>query len=671
MPDPLFELAHQHHPVELMGAGLFAQLCGHVDRQGQHRPPLAVHIAEHAHLVLASRPALWQRSHSSGEVVVADFVDAAMASIALHERDDPLRTDLTGAPAIFNSPHARLSAGQLLWWDPVLVEAEVARTPELLVLGRADIEAVAQVTVEQWLAVWHTISGITPRWLAGVLGLDRACATVAELVGALREIAEGEALSRVPGQARPAVMPMQQVAEEAGVEFFAVQRFCEILGHRIGSPLPEQGDGQVSEPGYLERLWHLRRRPVIELAGGVCVAAPYNMVMAARTGLEDLLHRSDEPAWQRYEQAKGKWVERRASKVLADALGPDEQLRSLRIPAPAGERPERDGLLRIDTLALAVEVKGGGLPPTARQGVRASQDRTFERLIKTGARQATSLAQAVQVRADVTGIDSADRRVTVDFGDLSRALPMVITLEDVSAVTARGQLVLAASDGPQPWIVSLDELQWYSGALPGPAALVHYAILRARLGFDDVAVLDEGDWFRLYHALGAAGMLAFVADMSELARQVVLFGGDLRRGRNREGMPVWRSPLQGVVERLEGERPEGWLEAAITSLDLSEGQANGLLGGIKQLHELTDQDTFPMMTVRPWADEASALHIFAPARGSQSVRYSSLADWATKHAADARRHVFLAALTGEPHGLQVGPLMLARTDDKTAADTSA
>jgi len=155
--DPLIDLAGAHHPLQLLGAGLFAQLCGYVDPNGHRTPPVPVHIAEHAYLTLLHEPGPWTRvPAASAGLVVADWADAARDSIRRHEQAGALRSTVAVPSAIFGSAHHRLSAGQLLWWDPVLVEAEVARLPTLLAYAQGDIERVSGVNVDAWLAIWKS-----------------------------------------------------------------------------------------------------------------------------------------------------------------------------------------------------------------------------------------------------------------------------------------------------------------------------------------------------------------------------------------------------------------------------------------------------------------------------------------------------------------------------------
>jgi hypothetical protein len=116
-----------------------------------------------------------------------------------------------------------------------------------------------------------------------------------------------------------------------------------------------------------------------------------------------------------------------------------------------------------------------------------------------------------------------------------------------------------------PWVVALDELAWYADSLELPAQLAHYALVRERFVHHNVTVMDEGDWFRLYHSLGAVGSQRFIAEMYQLAESVLMHGGDLRRGRTLDGQPVWRSPLHGLLERLDRDRPPGWLETSFAS----------------------------------------------------------------------------------------------------------
>ncbi len=659
---PLLELARQHHPLQLLSAGVVALHTGFIDTQGTLNEPLPTHIAEHAHLELLEHHAPWYRKPDDDDPLdVAEWATAATSAILIAQGGEGTRLVLERHGSLFDSPHRRLAAQQHYWYDPVLAEAEIERLDDLLAPFAEEIEAAAGAGLADLTSIFHSCAAIAPQWLAGVVDLREPVETAAELMTALRQrVAEG-GTTIVPGGFRPAAIGIEQLVRDADVDRSAVDAFLKIFGHTLS-------DEPATGASYLERLWRLRRRPILTVGGGVAVPVGYNLIPAFRAGLERLLAKTDQPAWQRYDAAKGKWLERRALALLADALTPDHRYRSLRVPARAGTPPERDGLVIVDTVALAVEIKGGGMPPSARLGSQDAQEKVIQRLVIDSAAQAQSLAAALEAGEPVTGVDERNRRVGVTLGDVAHLLPVVITLEDVSGITSRSQLV-GDPEQRSPWVVALDELQWYVEALALPAQVLHYALVRARLVHETVAVLDEGDWFRLYRALGAAGCLAFVDGVADLAEQVVMYGGNDRRGRVPAHVAVWQSPLHELLERFNRERNVGWLEASFALLDLSDGQAGALEDAIADARSQAVDDTFPMATFRPFAAPETALHVLVPAPARDHVRAESLLEWAGEHAPDAARHIFLVSLAEGVNGLVVGPIALAGQNDPESAPT--
>jgi hypothetical protein len=563
---------------------------------------------------------------------------------------------------MLSDPHHRLMSQQLYWYDPVMLEAEVPRIEALLGLAASDISRVVGAPLQDLVEVLHVCTAILPTWAAWYFSMTETVESPGQLVEALRGAVAARGPTWIDAHQVP-VLPFAQLLDESKVELRSGAAFLGVLGHTV--------DEWSSEQGFVQRLWEFRRRPVLVLPSGVAVPVAYNLGVAFRPTIERVLQEVDPPAFSRYDAAKGKWVERAALELLENRIRPDELWRSLRIPTETGELPERDGLAVVDTIALALEVKGGGMPPSARAGQTEPQKRVFQRLIRDAAEQVRTLAEALLNRQPVDGVDRDGRRLEVELNNPSRIIRVVVTLEDLAAVTSRAELVLEADAAESPWLLAMDELQWYSESLPLAAQLIHYAIVRSRLVHESVAVLDEGDWFRLYYMYGAAGCQAYVSNASELAETVFLYAGDVRRGRWPDLVTGWESPLGALLKQWDQDRPVGWLEASIAVLDLSDEQAVKFPSAVTETRSLSAPGDFPLLTMRPAADPTTALHVLVPAADADSVSMGSLVSWAEEHAPTAVRHVALVSIGEELGHLAVGPVFMKVPDDTEGLGSQA
>jgi hypothetical protein len=644
--DPLLELAAAHHPIRLIGAGMLANVIGYVDADGSYREPVPTHYCEHAALVLLQAPELWDEQLITGPgFPVADWAAAASTSFVAEARR--VAAPLTdGRKRVFDDPHARLSAQQWYWYDPVLLEAEVKRIQPLLGFAADDIAELTGAQLPELLAVLNACSYINPSWAVEVLGTTEASPSSEAGVMELRGRVASQGTTIAPGCRAPNVR-WWQLAAVANVQLEALHAFMRLFAIT-------PGDIDPAEP-YVHRLWRLRERPVVIWNGRVTLPAGYNLPAGFRVRIERELRARRPKSFERYANQRGRWIETRARALLETALRPDALWRSLRIGTDRSDAAERDGLLLIDNMALALEVKGGRLPPSARDGQESAQRRALERLLRDAAAQAESLASAVRARQPITGVDRDGQRRPVTLAGISRLLPVVITLEDVSGATSRAEPLSKLFPPEGAWQVAIDELDWYARALELPAQLLHYAFMRPRLERTSVAVLDEGDWFRLYHALGPAGCVQYLDALERLGGQRIVHGGDVRRGYFSDGLPVWRSPLHELLRSWDETRPDGWLEASFALLSLSDSQAWDLPELLAESRRRGVPGKMPMLTIRPDADVGAAVHIFQTARDMWPLDASSVCTVAKRTVPDASRHVVLATASACTADLVVGP----------------
>ena len=480
------------------------------------------------------------------------------------------------------------------------------------------------------------------QWMAAAAGASTPFDGPAEVIPQLRASLGPSPRSLPAGAGASLVAARPQLAAAAGVDAEPLDRLLELLAVAPGD---EHAGGDAAA---LVRT--LRARPVLDLDAGLVVPVPYNLPVAVRPALELLIRDRGGRRAAAYDDAKAKWVERRALDLVSEHLRPRELYRKLEYGA-GGDEFERDGLAIVDLVGLAIEAKGGGLSPSARAGRPKSQEKAIERILREGAAQAQDLIRAF-ARKDpsITGIDTAGKRGRIEIGgdELTRFIPVVVTLEDLGGATARTQSVFSGLDASiaPPWVVHVDDLAWYAESLDLPVQLLHFAIVRGRIAQGELLATDEADWFRIYRAFGAAWIAEFLRTANDSTAKIVMQGRDTRRGKFLPIERPWRSPLHPVLERWERARQPNWTEASFAILDLSEEQAAALVPALDRAGEFASDDRVGHVTLRPDADPSTALHVLIVHAVGASVDLADVAEWIKGNAPDAERHVVLGAVAG-------------------------
>ncbi len=329
---------------------------------------------------------------------------------------------------------------------------------------------------------------------------------------------------------------------------------------------------------FASSVTRLRLAPVLDGGdGSSAIVLPSALAMAAAPLFEARLRAEGGALLTQVEERLGDDLERRGLKRIAEAVRPDLALRRVEF-AGDGTLVKRDGLVLVDTVALAVEAKGGGLPPSARGGALAAQRKAFERLIAKGVRQGRdTLAALVDPAVAVTGVDEHGARVDAQPQTVTRTIAVVVTLEDLTTVTARIESLLPPDEGAPVWVVRVDDLAWYAETLPLPAQLVHFAVVRGRIAATAgcVHVIDEADWFRMYLKGGWPGIEELLRKLNAAKTPIIGYAGTDRRGQSADEL-YEPPPSFDILEVLDRNRGRGWLEASLMLLDLNAGEVRSL-----------------------------------------------------------------------------------------------
>lgn len=649
----LLPLLDRVDAFDAIGAMLFASFAGCPPPANGRQPHVAGAFGcEYAVMELLRRGTVAPRVVEGEPVLVEDlvtWVEAAASAETVHDFDGLEAGDPTGMET---NAHRRFTMHQIMVYDAVVPELEAQRWPQLFVSEEEALERVTGLTIEAIQRMTTTFLLFTTEWCLHHAQVDDDALDGTNYFAVLRAaVARGRAWEVEPGSGLLLTTTREQLSLTANVSLEQVDRFLALFAVRPG---PD------AVAPFRRFVWELRRRPLVEWDGRIILPVPLHLTTALRPTLETALRNGDAAAGSRYDSHKGKWVEREALRLLSEALEPEQAYRTLKVPAEASglTDPERDGLLRVDLVAFAVEAKGGGVALAARRGNADSQDKVFDRLIHEGVAQADDLIAALRQGAEVTGIDlESDQRVPVDIGYIRRWVPLVVTLEDMSGVVAAYEATFADREQhrPHPIVLTLDDIAWMSRELPLPAQLVHYMIVRERIARSAARIImyDETDWFGLYYAAGAAHVQERLDQFAAIDAPVLTGGGSGRRGALDRSLTAWETPFAPALERWRAERIDGWLAASMAVLDLSAQQAAELRAGIAPARrQAIEADDTALFTIVPRGDPSVALQVLVPG-GECELALDDYSALFADGAPDALEHTFLVALDDELEDLQL------------------
>lgn len=350
--------------------------------------------------------------------------------------------------------------------------------------------------------------------------------------------------------------------------------------------------GAIAEGSPRRRLWDVRERPLLHDGNGNYMwTVLYDLVFAVRPVCERAIRDQGGPSAFAYDKAKAKSLEDEAMEVLHNGLTADGSWRTLHYPHHAypDQDVEGDGMVSLDTVALAIESKAVELSPSARHGSAKALAKKLQDTILQGAAQGQRTRDALLGAAEMTGISlPQEQRERIEISGLSRVIPIVAVLEPLGAVTsALWRLVdLPTSDAPWPWVVNIDDLRWFDRELGMPARLLHYALVRQRIASSGrLGATDEVDWFWMYFSQGAAAVYEKLDLVGYFTAERIQFvGPDVRRGGQLPA-PLFVTANETLLDDLHRVRPPGWIEVAFALLDLplesSQRLARGIHNGLR------------------------------------------------------------------------------------------
>lgn len=425
-------------------------------------------------------------------------------------------------------------------------------------------------------------------WLVREVGFGVADAErlVTGAIDLMVEHSRDLSLDSGPGVGEVLALSITELAARAKVDARAATAFCA----RLSQPF-----------GQKRRAWPalptpLRHRPLVDDgAGRYLLAAPPMLRRGLRHALAAALNPvltasgpGDKVMYQRYLARRGALVESRALAPLRACLKPQFMVQNLHFTVHGQTRLEGeiDGLLVIDHTAIVLQAKSAPTRIDALAGDPDGFAAALRDIVKESMRQHDDARAALRARReDVTfWIVEEGRRVSVDVPDLGSAeiLPLTVTLEDLSGCAPASwelhEAGLATSD-ELPWIVGATPLETMISLLCFGAQFVQFLRRRSLLNESrNLDASDEIDIFLEYlhdhleivyaRRKGPEGPVAFMPPERFHDLDRWLQAQRARDSRVKPPRQKLHRSLQGLLERLERDRPPGWLDASVAALDV-------------------------------------------------------------------------------------------------------
>lgn len=375
----------------------------------------------------------------------------------------------------------------------------------------------------------------------------------------------------------------ERLGEAAHVDPAHALAYLDVLSTNFGT-----------EGSWFQLAETIRSRPFIDCGDGrYLLTVPDADLWALRPMLEGVLKDG-----AGYLTHRGKWLERRASEVLARAAMPDEMHNSLEYEIEAdGKRVsgEIDALLRLGASAITVEAKSATMRPGAKRGGDALIKHLRETLTKA-ADQGTRAHDALSG----DGIFTQNGKPVELDEKVIEVHPIVVTLDDLSSVAPVLWELRGTKTMPEgttiPLVVTLHELELLTDTVEWPIQLIHFLRRRSRLNdLGNLAASDELDWWMHYLFFG----LHFEDDETQSRRRFTSLTDPLdawvmyEKGKRDKPAEKPRMAIpkasRSFLDLLSEERPPGWIQAGCLMLDAGSDGQKAFWSKTKKMRRLARQ----------------------------------------------------------------------------------
>lgn len=369
---------------------------------------------------------------------------------------------------------------------------------------------------------------------------------------------------------------------------------------------------EVGEEFYMPSPVHdVQTKPLVRDAERYLCVSPQILLWGIRPVLEAALNpKSTAPVnrknalWGKYTRKRGDFLEAEVLRLLGNTLKHAQSYGKLRYRTPDAPdtETELDGLVLFDRVLMLVEAKAGVMRPSARRGAPESMKRAVKDLI------ADAHAQALRARAYIDSVESPTFRtesgaeVHLNKESFDQVLMITVTLDEISVfspilheVAKLG--VFQSSD--LPWAVPLLDFRVICEIVEFPSQFVHFLRRRKRLGeLAFVTAHDELDYFGHYLREGL-----FFDDLEGGERalfRLLSYTGEFddyyftEMGWRSNPAPKPRQQMQPefrqVIQELEQNHGEGYVEAVCTLLDLDGKGRRTFLRAVRRMTDRVRRD---------------------------------------------------------------------------------
>jgi hypothetical protein len=254
------------------------------------------------------------------------------------------------------------------------------------------------------------------------------------------------------------------------------------------------------------------------------------------------------------------------------------------------KRVELDGLVLYQGIAFLLEGKANPLaPPSLRGDVRRLRNEIKE-TVEEAFHQALR-ARRYLMTGEVTFEDEHGNVITeIDGAELDRIYivnPTLHELGDQAVQLGRFHELGLFKDGTLPFSVFVNDLRVISEIVEIPMEFIHYLEWRARLPLGTkVDVSDELDLFGAYLVRQQMDRMIPTFGHVQVGNQSTDFDdyymGQVPR-KKRPRMLTFMREMREFLERISRERPEGWMDAIGTCLELSIAEMGILSGTLRRM----------------------------------------------------------------------------------------
>jgi hypothetical protein len=317
----------------------------------------------------------------------------------------------------------------------------------------------------------------------------------------------------------------------------------------------------------------LKQKPLVAINEYYALPSPSLFLAALQTLFESALKSS--AAWERYQNHRAKYGEDRAAAVFAHAFPGATVYRNPKYrDAGLQLEGEVDVMVVFERQLFLIEVKSGDFADAARQGVESRVEAVLNDLVTKAHEQAERAARYIDL-VPVARFRDGSHVVELRKSDFDAVHLIGITLEQLGHIVNTAGSYLCDGKPHPPWTVSVDDLDIIVEILNRPAEILHYIKKRQTyLRHPSLRNPDELGFLETYLQTSLQDdptrFKEYTHVMLDPASPTIDAYGNGRAVGAAVVAPMHKIPQEvaRLLDKLSETRPNGWLAASISLLDL-------------------------------------------------------------------------------------------------------